>query len=508
MTHFPPFRFDSHNRTLWRRAAEVPLTPKASALLACLLASRGAWVSKKEILAAVWPDTHVHPDNIKVLVSEIRHALGDSSLAPTYIRSVARGGYAFVAPITNRDDSNGSDWLRSSRAHPFVNRARELAMLTAMLETFPAASPRLALITGDHGGGKTSLCEALLREFRLAGSARTCFAQCNDRELPQEPYYPILDALLRLDRQHPGLVPAVLAEHAPSWLALFPQWRGTHRRRAAKARIEMLDELRDAVAMLARDLPLVMVVDDLQWADGETLRALMQLGEPAGDDRVLIVTTCNEGEWCAGPEARRRFTATARLHTIPLPPFTPQQTDEYVIARFGAGPLEALASMVHTVTGGNPMMVAAAFDWLVERRLITLGTSGWRRESSIEALGRSLPETLSEAVSRQLEQLESHEREAIEAAAAVGFEFTLAAVAMALRCHPDDVSPVLGPLARRGQLIVADNTDGAVPAHANMYRFRHPFYVDVIGRHAPLLRQRAFADRIAQFRGRPRRVAT
>ena len=483
----------------------MPLTPKASALLGCLLAAGGASVSKNEILAAVWPDTHVHPDNIKVLVSEIRHALGDSPLAPIYIRSVARGGYAFVAPIT--DESIGADSLRSPRT-PFVHRARETGILTAMLGTLSAASPRLALITGDHGSGKTSLCEASLREFRLAGTARACYAQCSDRELPQEPYYPILDALLRLDRQHPGLVPAVLAEHAPSWLALFPQWRGINGRLAANGRIEVLDELRDAFAMLARDMPLVLAVDDLQWADGATLRALMLLGESAAGDRVVIVTTCNEGEWCAGPDARQRFIATAGLRMIPLPPFTRQETREYAIARFGAGSLEALTSMVHAITGGNPLMVAAAFDRLVERRLITLGAGGWRRESSIEAIGRSLPDTLSAVVSRQLEQLESHEREAIEAAAAVGFEFTLAAVAVALRWPPGDVGQVLGPLARRGQLIVAGNTDGMAWSPADLYRFRHAFYVDVIARHAPLLRQRAFADRVARWRDHPRRVAT
>jgi len=508
MTHFPPYRFDSQDRTLWRGAAQVPLTPKAAALLACLIDAHGSSLSKKEILAAVWPDTHVQPDNIKVLVSEIRHALGDSPLAPTYIRSVGRGGYAFVAPIVIPDDAFAAEGLRPSLAHTFVDRAAEIATLKALLEARGTGLPRLGLITGDHGGGKTSLCEAMLRVFRRAGTARACYAQCSARELPQEPYYPILDALLRLDRQHPGLVPSALAERAPSWLALFPQWRGVNGHAAGDASADMLAELRDAVAMLARDLPLVMAVDDLQWADGETLRALMHLGQPAGDSRVLIVATCNEGAWCAGPDARRRFSAAAGLHQIPLRPFTRQQTGEYVLARFGAGPIGALSAMVHVITGGNPSLVAAVFDRLVERRLITQVSSGWRREASIEAVGRSLREALSDVVNRQLEQLESHEREAIDAAAAVGFEFTLAAVAIALRCHPDAVGQVLGPLARRGQLIVADDIEATAPAPADAYRFRHAFYVDVIARHAPLLRQRAFADRLARWRGRPRRVAT
>ncbi len=87
MTLFAPFRFDSHDRTLWRGATEVPLTPEGVGVARLSARRHGAWVSKNDILATVWPDTHVQPDNIKVLVREIRHALGDSPLASTYIRS-------------------------------------------------------------------------------------------------------------------------------------------------------------------------------------------------------------------------------------------------------------------------------------------------------------------------------------------------------------------------------------------------------------------------------------
>jgi DNA-binding winged helix-turn-helix (wHTH) protein len=509
MTHFPPYKFDPHDLTLWRGASEVPLTPKAAALLGCLLAARGARVSKNEILAAVWPDTHVQPANIKVLVREIRHALGDSPLAPTYIRSIARGGYAFVAPIAARAALPSSGVPPPARAHVLVARDREIATLNAMLQAPSSASPRLALITGDHGGGKTSLCEGFLRAIRASGGARACYAQCSERELPQEPFYPILDTLLRLDRQHPGLVPGVLAEHAPSWLALFPQWSGTTVRSEADAHLARLDELTTAMATLATDVPLAIIVDDLQWADGDTLRALSQLGAAGAHSRVMVVATCNEGLWSAGADARERFAAAAPgMVTIPLAQFSRQQTGKYVMARFGPGPLEALAKVVHIATGGNPLMVVAAFDRLLERQMIAQGPTGWRRESSVEAISRALPETLADVVARQLERLESHEREAIEAAAAVGFEFSLGAVGVALRWELRQVSDVLRPLARRGQLIVAANAHSGTYTAADLYRFRHPFYVGVIARRAPLLRQREFSVRVSGLRELPRRVAT
>ncbi len=184
MTHFPPFKFDPEDRTLWRGAAEVPLTPKASDLLACLLRARGAWVSRSAILSTVWPDTHVQPENVKVLVREIRRALGDSIASPAFIRSRARRGYAFVAATVERE-SPVADGLLPAQSPPYVTRTRELSLLGAALA---ADAAPLVLVTGGHGDGKTSLCDAFVRAVRAAGTARVCYGQCFDRESAHESY--------------------------------------------------------------------------------------------------------------------------------------------------------------------------------------------------------------------------------------------------------------------------------------------------------------------------------
>ncbi len=508
MTHFPPFTFDPRDRTLWRGAAEISLTPKAAALLACLLEARGAWVSKETILAAVWPDTHVQPDNIKVLVREIRGALGDSIVAPAFIGSRARRGYAFVAPIVERPRAGAADGMLSPRPQVLVHRGAEIAALTAASAATPGSSPRLALITGDHGSGKTLLCDAFLRSVRASAAARICSARCSARELTPEPYYPILDALLRLERHYPRVVFGALAEHAPSWLALFPEWSGLGRGRGRDPRHSMLDQLSAAVAVMARDVPLVIVLDDLQWADADTLRALLHISAPGTRARVLFVATCNEGAWVAGEDARDRVAAVPGTLAIALTAFTRHQTGQYIVARFGPGPIEPLAPIVYAATNGNPLMVSTACDSLIERGMIAPGPRGWRREASSGAIARALPETLADLVTRQLELLELHEREAIEAAAAVGFEFTLAEVAVALRSDARSAGAILGPLARRGQLVVPGGSRGAPPAAAAAYRFRHEFYVGVIARRAPQLRQRAFADRVSGLRAPAHRLAT
>lgn len=496
MTHFPPFKFDLESRTLWRGAAEVPLTPKASDLLACLIRARGAWVSRDAILSAVWPDTHVQPENVKVLVREIRRALGDSIGSPVFIRSRARRGYAFVAAAVETE-SSAVDGLIPAQSPRRVARTRELRRLHAAL----AEGAGLVLVTGGHGDGKTSLCDAFMRDVGASGMARVCYGQCFDRESAHEPYYPLLDALLRLGRALPDTVPRILAEYAPSWLTLFPQWAAWRIDRP-RVRRTMLDELSAAVAALAGDLPLVIVIEDLQWADADTLRALAHVAASNGGGGVLVVASCSEGAWSAGPHARGRLLDGCRSRTLVLQPFTCAEVLEYVRARFGTGRLETLAPAVHEATGGNPLLVAAAFDRLVERGMIAAGSAGWARTSPLEAIHRVLPEALAGIVTRHLDTLGPRERAAIEAAAAsaVGGGFVLADAAAALQWNEADAADVLAPLARREQLIVRDEDGG--------YRFRHDRAADAIARRAPRLRQLTFACRVEDRRLSARRAAT
>ena len=191
----------------------------------------------------------------------------------------------------------------------FVNRGPELAALADALDAVRASARRLVLVSGEHGSGKTALCDAFVRTAHAAGPVRVCYGQCFDRELPHERYYPFLDALIALDRRHPGLVPRVLAQHAPSWLAQFPQWIGAGAPTVHAVR--MLDELGAALAALSHDLPLVLILEDLQWADVDTVNALARLTESQIPSKLLIVGTCCEGEWTAGQKARDRLTAAA-----------------------------------------------------------------------------------------------------------------------------------------------------------------------------------------------------
>ena len=107
--HFPPFRLDPDNALLWRGTTEVRLTPKAFAVLHCLVERHGQLVTKDALLERVWPGTVVGDAVLKVCVREIRKALGDQAGAPRFVATAHRRGYRFIADVTDVDRKTGDE---------------------------------------------------------------------------------------------------------------------------------------------------------------------------------------------------------------------------------------------------------------------------------------------------------------------------------------------------------------------------------------------------------------
>ena len=110
---FGPFTLDDAARQLCRGADVVHVSPKAFDLLVLLVQRRPNAISKSDILDALWRDTFVTEGNLAVLVNEIRGALGDNAQRPSFIRTVQRFGYAFLATASETDRARAAApcWL-------------------------------------------------------------------------------------------------------------------------------------------------------------------------------------------------------------------------------------------------------------------------------------------------------------------------------------------------------------------------------------------------------------
>ena len=96
---FGSFRFVPGDG-LWRHGQPVALPPRALAVLTALLATPGTVVSKQNLMNAAWPGTFVTESSLLEAIGLLRDALGDDRRRPTYIQTVHRRGYRFIAPIS------------------------------------------------------------------------------------------------------------------------------------------------------------------------------------------------------------------------------------------------------------------------------------------------------------------------------------------------------------------------------------------------------------------------
>ncbi len=97
---FGPYAFDPGSRVLRRAGEELPLPPRVVGVLEVLLRRAGDVVPRQELIESVWKDAFVTDTSLAEAVSALRQALGDDPQTPTYVQTLHRRGYRFVAPVT------------------------------------------------------------------------------------------------------------------------------------------------------------------------------------------------------------------------------------------------------------------------------------------------------------------------------------------------------------------------------------------------------------------------
>jgi DNA-binding winged helix-turn-helix (wHTH) protein len=119
---FPPFQLDLDNERLWREVQEIPLRPKAFAVLRYLVEHPGRLVSRAELVQAVWGATKVSEGVLRGCLREIRQALEDSVESPRFIETVPRRGWRFIAPLSPAAPPVSSSKFQVPRpTHPLLH---------------------------------------------------------------------------------------------------------------------------------------------------------------------------------------------------------------------------------------------------------------------------------------------------------------------------------------------------------------------------------------------------
>jgi predicted ATPase len=482
---FGPFRFDVTHGRLYREEQVIGLRPRSLAVLRYLVEHPGRLVTKAELWQHVWAGTHVTDTVLRASVKEIRAALGDVAAAPHYLETVGRQGYRFLV---------GGDLDVSSLSipGPIVGRQREVDTLQGWFQRAATGDRQLVFVSGEVGVGKTTVIDLWLARLAAGSEARMAWGQCVEHYGEGEPYLPLLGALGQLSRQPGGHeILAVLRRYAPLWLAQLPglvselEQERLQRPLQGATSARMLRELAEALDVLAAEMPLVLVLEDLHWSDTSTVEILAYLAQRREPVRLLVLGTYRPVETMLRGHPLRGMVqelcgrgqgAELRLEFLPA-----EEVAVYVAGRLGGPVAAALAAYVHERTDGNALFMVNIVDHLVQQSLVVRRQGQWALREGADAKVASLPEGLQQFLMRRIEDFSPEVRQVLEAASVVGEEFAVAAVAAGAQCPVEDVEARCDALAAQHHFI--DDTGLTTWPDATSggsYRFQHALYQQVL----------------------------
>lgn len=445
---FGPFRLDPI-QGLSRGNRGIHLTPKSLAVLCELVRQGDELVTKKSLLDTVWANRIVSDSTLSSCIAELRKALGDDARDPRYIATVHRRGFRFLAPV---------DYPRGRASGPPISRAsfsreRELLNLHQLLDAQPQDASRVMAVEGETGAGKSALIDALVRQAAPAKGYRVCRGFCAEHWGHADPYHPILSALASLCMRGDGAQAISDLRHsAPTWLAELTsvleksELDDLRLRTAGVTTARLRQELNTALARVAARQPVLIVLEDLQWADASTLDWLSDFPQSISAPVTVLVT-------------RTPGTAPAldKDAVLGLSPLAGDDIHAHLDGRFPglAEDPEVLADVATALaqaSGGVPESVSALIDEIVRCGALVGSEGRWvLRQCAAEAVHNAGKDCQTLAAKR-IASMSEREREILAAAALAGRRFAAREVAAAMDAPQNAIDGLLDRLVKAGDI--------------------------------------------------------
>ena len=526
MKQFDSFELDTSNQCLWRKGAQIALAPKPFAVLRYLVENPARLVTHDELLDALWPETYVQPQVLRTYVLELRKVLGDDAGQTRFIQTLTKRGYRFVAPVMDSSGpGNGATpGLASTETKaPIVQREDELGRLNSYAQRAAAGQRQIVFITGGSGIGKTALAEAFCRQVGSTLAADVAHRQCIEGLGKKEQYYPVMEAMGQLCASETGdRFCRLLAKIAPAWLPR--PWRKLELEASVPAQpssLRMLGDLCAALEELALEKPLILVFEDVQWADDSTLELISALARRRSQTKLMLLATYGSPVE-SSPQTLRSLKHDLLMHRlcaeIALAPLSRKGVQELLCRQLGQEPpLPGLDSFVYQRSEGNPLFVIAILEHLIAQRFLVRkeisGSSQWEQAAPFHETEAGVPEELAQMIELEIGHLSSKEQHILEAASLISVAFPAWAVAAALESDVAEIEDACDELAQRLYFLRRaghdELPDGSCSAY---YVFAHGLYRDVLYQRQPAARRAKRHIRIAQslsalFAGREADVA-
>lgn len=446
-----------------------------------------------------------------------------------------------AAPVAVPLIGDGKATIEAERP-VFVERERELARLDGFLDLAMAGQGGVVFIVGDAGAGKTALINVFTqRAMATYPHVVVARGHCNAHTGVGDPYLPfreilqlltgdvearrtsgtiryesarrlwsvLPDAVQALVDDGPGLIDrlvpgAALALRAEAFAPRGSAWRerleeivryNARQRdadriasRAAAApdpaiskQVDLLDQVTQVLLTLARWHPLILVLEDLQWADVGSINLLFHLGRGLAGGGVLIIGAYRPGDLARGRDGERHPLEPV-IHELQRDLGDIQvdldQADgrRFVEALIDSEPHRLDAAFCETLyrhTGGNPLFTVELLRGLQERGDLVQDEAG-RWVKGLNLNWGHLPARVEAVIAERVGRLPSEWQAALAVASVEGETFTAEVVARVQDIGQDEILRLLsGVLSRQYRLVSAQSVQRAGAQRLSRYRFRH-----------------------------------
>ena len=344
----------------------------------------------------------------------------------------------------------------------FVGRGTELSTLVGGLQSAVTGEPVVVLVGGEAGVGKTRLVEEAATRARAEG-ARVLTGGCIEvggEGLPLSPVVDVLRSLMRqmTDDELDGVLGPARIELARLLPELDPHRPATAAPAGAEGNARVLELMFGVVERLAADRPLMLVIEDLHWADRSTLDLVALLVRALRDARVLLVITFRSDELHRSHPLRPLVTGWERVRSvrrIELQRFTREEVASQLEAILDDRPTRTMLDLLYERSEGNA--------FLIEEILAALQAGAGPEE---------LPATLRDVLLARAEQLPAQTLTLLRIAAAAGRSVPDGLLARVADLDDASLDAALRDAVEHHLLVIDESGQG--------YRFRHALTRDAI----------------------------
>ena len=401
------------------------------------------------------------------------------------------------ASRSTRDAPTGEDHsLDSLAGGVFVGRQREMGELKACLEDALSGRGRLVTLVGEPGIGKTRTALELATYAGLR-QAQVLWGRCYEGE-GAPPYWPWVQAIrsyardvdpeqLRSDM---GAGAADISQVVSEVRDQLPGLEAPPQLEPEQARFRLFDSITAFLKNAGRRQPVVLVLDDLHWADHPSLLLLEFVVRELSNARVLIIGAYRDVELSRQHPLSKSLGELTRerlFQRVLLRGLDREDVGRFIELASGMTPPRGMVEAVHRQTEGNPLFVTEVVRLLVQEGELTQEKAGQRDSWSVR-----IPEGVREVIGRRLDRLSERCNETLTIASVVGREFTL-----------EQLSPIIEDISGDRLLEVLDEALSArvieeLPTAVGRYQFTHALIQDTLAGELSTTRNVRLHARIAE----------